>query len=156
MISTINTLCGVFEKGLEALIHKQSHSSQTRCGSNGTCSSVFISQIPTCVWCPRAALGGGCEPGHSPAISKTPEEEQPTQKRPHAEGCPLDTRLAPVPGALCGLWTATGSPRWLLSQSVSLSDVTQLRQEGWRFVMEAVTDKGDVSKKVQPFSVKDS
>ena len=64
--------------------------------------------------------------------------------------------LARVPGAFCGLWTATGSPRWLLSQSVSLSDVTHLRQEGWRFVMEAVTDEGDVSKKVQPFSVKDS
>lgn len=64
--------------------------------------------------------------------------------------------LVLVPGALSGLWKVTGSPRRLMPQSVSLSDVTQLRQEGWRFVLEAVTDEGDVSKKVQPFSMKDS
>ena len=77
-------------------------------------------------------------------------------------GHPTGTRgpgLVLLPRALRGLCTGDREPRRLVS--VSLSDITQLRQEGCGFVMEVVAVErcnyeGEVSKKVQPFSVKDS
>ena len=142
MISTINALCGVFQEGLKDLIHKQSYSSQTCCQAKGTCSRVFISQMPTCLLYPRAAPGGGHEPAHSPALSRANGRSSPPSRDPSlrgAPGHPTGTRgpgLDLLPRALRGLCTGDREPRRLVS--VSLSDITQLRQEVCWFVIEVV------------------